>query len=187
MANNLSEMKKVMTKWGVEIHWGKTKVMMVSRQGEECKVCGDGEEIEEVQNMKYLGPTLSADGTCEEEIEGAAARVIGAMRRGVLEIRELKKATKMRVYNAMVLPTMLYGCETWTVMKRHESRLQTTEMAYLRRVEGITRLDRVRNVDVREALKQEEIMEKVRHKQRAWKEKLAGADGGHKTSAKGIH
>ena len=37
----------------------------------------------------------------------------------------------------MVLPTMLYGCET--VMKRHESRLQT-EMAYLRRVEGVTSL-----------------------------------------------
>ena len=78
----------------------------------------------------------------------------------------------MRVYNAMVLPTMLYGCETWTVIKRHESRLQTTEKTYLRRVEWVTRFDIVRNVDVREALKQEEIMEKVRHKQRAWKEKL---------------
>ena len=33
----------------------------------------------------------------------------------------------------------------------------------------MTRLDRVRNVDVKEALKQEEIMEKVKHKQRAWK------------------
>ena len=39
-------------------------------------------------------------------------------------------------------------------MKRHESRLQTTEMAYLRTVEGVTRLDRGRKVDVREALKQ---------------------------------
>ena len=57
-------------------------------------------------------------------------------------------------------------------MKGHESRLQTTEMAYLKRVEGVTRLDRVRNVGAREAVKQEEIMEKVRHKQRAWKEKL---------------
>ena len=57
-------------------------------------------------------------------------------------------------------------------MKGHESRLKTTEMAYLKRVEGVTRLDRVRNVGVREAVKQEEIMEKVRHKQRAWKEKL---------------
>ena len=42
----------------------------------------------------------------------------------------------MRVYNAMVIPTMLYGCETWTVMKRHESRQQEMGMAMLRRMEG---------------------------------------------------
>ena len=175
MEVNLRELKKAMSNWGMKIHWGKTKVMMVSRKGEECKVCVDGEEIEQVQNMKYLGAILSADGTCEEEIEqrvGAAARVIGAMRKEVLERKELKKATKMRVYNAIVLPTMLYGSETWTVMKRHESRLGATEMAYLRRVEGVTRMDRVRNADVREAVGQEEVMEKVKRKQRAWKEKL---------------
>ena len=175
MEANLKELKKAMSNWGMKIHWGKTKVMMVSRKGEECKVCVDGEGIEQVQNMKYLGAILSADGTCEEEIEqrvGAAARVIGAMRKEVLERKELKKATKMRVYNAIVLPTMLYGSETWTVMKRHESRLGATEMAYLRRVEGVTRMDRVRNADVREAVGQEEVMEKVKRKQRAWKEKL---------------
>ena len=63
-----------------------------------------------------------------------------------MERKGLKKATKMRVYNEIVLPTMLYGSETWTVMKRHTSRLGVTEMAYLRRVEGVTRIDQVRNV-----------------------------------------
>ena len=50
-----------------------------------------------------------------KEIEhrvGTATRVIGAMRMEVLERRELKKATKMRMYNAMVIPTMLYGSQT---------------------------------------------------------------------------
>ena len=37
---------------------------------------------------------------------------------------------------------MLYGSETWTMMKRHESRLGATEMAYLRRVVGVTRIDK---------------------------------------------
>ena len=48
----------------MKIHWGKTEVLVVSRQGEECKVCVDEKEIEQVQNMNYLGTILSADGTC---------------------------------------------------------------------------------------------------------------------------
>ena len=48
----------------MKIHWGKTEVMVVSRQGEECKVYMDEKEIEQVQNMKYLGTIQSADGTC---------------------------------------------------------------------------------------------------------------------------
>ena len=53
---------------GMKIHWGKSKVMVVSRQGEGCKVSVDGEETEQVQNMKYLGAILSADGTCERKL-----------------------------------------------------------------------------------------------------------------------
>ena len=66
-------------------------------------VCVDGEEIEQVQNIKYvpIGAILCADETCEEEIEhrvGAASRMMGATREEVLERRELKKAMKMRVH-----------------------------------------------------------------------------------------
>ena len=78
----------------------------------------------------------------------------------------------MRVFNAMVVSTLLYGCENWTVQKRLESRLQETEMRYMRRVEGVMKLDRVRNVDIRQRLKQEAVMEMASKKQRVWKVKV---------------
>ena len=40
MERNLANV--VMKKWGMKIHWGKTKVMMVSRTGEECKIKMEG-------------------------------------------------------------------------------------------------------------------------------------------------
>ena len=45
-------------------------------------------------------------------------------------------------------------------------------MVCLRRVEGVTRMHRVRNVEVREALGQKAVIEIVKEKQRNWKEKL---------------
>ena len=49
----------------------------------------------------------------------------------------------------MVVSTLLYECETWTILKRHESKLQAFEMMCLRTVEEVTRKDRVKNEEVR--------------------------------------
>ena len=179
---NLRMLDEVMEKWRMLINWRKTKVLTVKRGGGTCDVSVKGEKIEAVKTMKYLVALFNEEGSCEEEIEnriGAASKVIGAMRSEVLERRELSKGTKLRVLNAMVrmVPTLLYGCETWTIQKRHVSRLQATEMRYLRRVEGVTKLDKVRNEDIRQRLKQEAVVEVARKKQRAWEEKLDGMEG----------
>ena len=52
----------------------------------------------------------------------------------------------------MVVPTLLYGSETWTPQKRHRSKTKAMEVRYLRKVEGVTRLDRVSNEDIRRRL-----------------------------------
>ena len=92
-----------------------------------------------------------------------------------------KKSTKLRVYNVIVKPTPLYGREMWTLQNRHTKKLQVTEMTYLRRVEGVKRLNRMRSDDLRERLRQEDILDSVLRKKKiskdsiqvdAWKETL---------------
>ena len=72
----------------------------------------------------------------------------------------------------MVVPTLLNRYESWTLQRRQVSKLHAFEMACLSRVEGVTRIDRVRNMVVQEALRQKAVSEIVKEKQRNCKAKL---------------
>ena len=45
-------------------------------------------------------------------------------------------------------------------------------MKVLRRIEGVTRLDRMRNVDIREKLRQESVLDAVKRRQEKWRVRL---------------
>ena len=65
----------------------------------------------------------------------------------------------------------------WKVQTRHESRLQACEMVCLRRIEGVSRVDRVRNEDICDSLGQVAMVDMMKDRQLRWKEKLEGMDG----------
>jgi hypothetical protein len=46
------------------------------------------------------------------------------------------KNLKIRIYKAIILPVVLYGCETWSLILREEHRLRVFENRVLRRVFG---------------------------------------------------
>jgi hypothetical protein len=43
---------------------------------------------------------------------------------------------KMRIYKTIILPVVLYGCETWSLTLREEHRLRVFENRVLRRISG---------------------------------------------------
>ena len=60
---------------------------------------------------------------------------------------KLTTNTKMSVYNACVLSTLLYGSETWTRYTRQERCLNSFHLCCLRRILGITWQERVPNTE----------------------------------------
>ena len=100
--------------------------------------------------------------------------MVGALRRQVIERKELSKTTKLRVINAMVVPTLLYGSESWTLQKRHRSKIQAMEMRYLRKIEGVTRLHRVPNEDTRRRLGAEAVLAVGDRKKKEWRVRIEG-------------
>jgi len=48
----------------------------------------------------------------------------------------LSKNVKIKIYTTIILPDILYGCETWSLTLRKERRLRVFEKRVLRRIFG---------------------------------------------------
>jgi len=59
--------------------------------------------------------------------------------------KDLSKDTKIGRYKTLVLSALLYNIETWTLKEKQRQRLRVFKMAWLWRIEGITKRDKIRN------------------------------------------
>ena len=63
---------------------------------------------------------------------------------------------------------MLYGIECWSTTKAHEHKIKVAEMRMLRRMCGLTRLDRIRNEVIRDLVSVVDIGENMRESRLRW-------------------
>ena len=79
----------------------------------------DGETIETVRDFIFFGSKITADGDCSHEIERClllGRRAITNLE-SILKSRDITLSTEVRLVKAMVLPVVMYGCESWTIKK----------------------------------------------------------------------
>ena len=72
----------------------------------------------------------------------------GALK-NVLSNRGLGIKDKKCLYERVILPTALYGAEAWGMRSAERTKVNVLEMKYLRSLVGVSRIDRVRNEEVR--------------------------------------
>ena len=74
---------------------------------------------ETVADFIFLSSKITADGDCSHEIKRRIllGRKVMTNLDSILKSRDITLSTKVRLVKAMVFPVVMYGCESWTIMK----------------------------------------------------------------------
>ncbi|KAJ4450785.1 hypothetical protein ANN_02215 [Periplaneta americana] len=97
--------------------------------------------FKEVEKFKYLGATVTNINGTREEIKRRinVGNACYHSAEKLLSSSLLSKNLKVRIYKTVILPVVLYGCETWTLTLREEQRLGVFENKVLRKIFGAKR------------------------------------------------
>ena len=96
----------------------------------------DGETVETVSDFIFLGSKITADDDCSHEIKRRLllGRRLMTNLDIILKSRDITLPTKVRLVKAMVFPVVMYGCDSWTVMKADRQRIDAFELWCWRRL-----------------------------------------------------
>ena len=111
----------------------------------------DHHTLDVVEEFTHLGSTISMNLCLDTEINkriGKASATVAKLTQRVWKNSLLTQKAKVRVYQACILSTLLYGSETWTTYMRQERRLNIFYMRYLRRILDIKWQDHIPNSNI---------------------------------------
>ena len=94
---------------------------------------------------------MAADGGCERDVVhrmNEGYRAWGALKSD-LSNRGLGIKAKKCLYEGVIVPTALHGEEAWGMISAQRRKVNVLEMKCLRSLVGVSRMDRVRNEEVR--------------------------------------
>ena len=96
----------------------------------------DGETMETVRDVIFLGSKITADGDCSHEIKKCWLLGRKAMTNldSILKSRDITVPTKVCLVKAMVFPVVMYGCGSWIIKKAECRRIDAFELWCWRRL-----------------------------------------------------
>jgi hypothetical protein len=115
--------------------------MLLSRhqnvgQNREIKIAN--RSFENVSQFEYFGTTVTNQNLIQKEIKRRldSGNACYHSVQSLLSSRLLSKNLKIRIYKMIILPVVLYGCETWSLTLREEHGLRVFENRVLKRIFG---------------------------------------------------
>jgi len=96
----------------------------------------------------------------------ARLQLIGTIKRIIF--KKARTESILKIYNTLVLPTILYGSENWTLTALQRRRIEAAEMKLLRSLAGYTLYDHKTNDYIRRELRFTGILDKIDEYSRNW-------------------
>ena len=106
------------------------------------------QRLQVVDKFTYLESTLSRVVHEVNARISKASAAFGWLRGSIWDRSGIRLDTKLKVYRSVVLPKLLYACETWTVYQRHAKRLNHFHTSCLRKLLKIKWQDRIPDKEV---------------------------------------
>ena len=129
----LMKVKMESEKVGLKLTIQRTKIMA---SGPITSWEVDGETVETVADYIFLCSKISADGDCSHEIKRRLlpGRKVMTNLDSIFKSRDITLPTKVHLVKAMVIPVVMYGCESWTVKKAECRRIDAFELWVLEKI-----------------------------------------------------
>ena len=129
----LMKVKEKSEKVGLKLNIQKNKIM-ASSPVTSCQT--DGETMETVTDFLSLGSKITADGDHNHEIRRRLllGRKAITYLDSILKSRDITLQTNIYLFQAMVFPAVMYGCESWTIKKAEHQRIHAFELWCWRRL-----------------------------------------------------
>ena len=109
-------------KIGLKLNIQKTKIM-ASDPITSWEI--DGETVETVSDFIFGGSKITSYGDCSHKIKRhlLLGRKVMTNLDSILKSRDITLPTNVHLVKAMVFPVVMYGCESWTVMKAEHQKI----------------------------------------------------------------
>ena len=120
----------------------------------------DGETMETVRDLSFLGSKITVDGNCSHEIKNAAPwKKSYDQHRQHIKNTDITLPTKVRLVKALVFPVVMYGYQSWTVKKAERRRIDAFELWCWRRLLRVPRTARRSNQSILKEISPEYLLE----------------------------
>ena len=154
----LVKVKEESGKVGLKLNIQKTKIMA---SGPITSWQIDGETVETVREIIFLGSKITADGDCSHEIKRHLLLVRKVMTNldSMFKSRDITLPTRVHLIKAMVFPVVVYRCESWTINKAECGRIDAFELWCWRRLLRVPWTARRSNQSILKEISPEDSLE----------------------------